>query len=163
MEYVRRHKKIVLIGLILLAVFTVIFGFQRKSVMEQSVEDELKDEPREETVKSAEFYLDQLTKKEMEVYLFLKDQIEQFQGGILTLPKAVNGKEYERITVALEYEGYNYFYGFVDIPMNEDNVYLLNDEKDFPRSQRMRSQRSCCFYPVPVGLRHQGRLQMTEH
>mgnify|MGYP000222965425 CR=1 FL=1 len=63
MEYVRRHKKIVLIGLILLAVFTVIFGFQRKSVMEQSVEDELKDEPREETVKSAEFYLDQLTKK----------------------------------------------------------------------------------------------------
>ena len=30
MEYVRRHKKIVLIGLILLAVFTVIFGFQRK-------------------------------------------------------------------------------------------------------------------------------------
>ena len=89
MEYVRRHKKIVLIGLILLAVFTVIFGFQRKSVMEQSVEDELKDEPREETVKSAEFYLDQLTKKEMEVYLFLKDQIEQFQGGILTLPKAV--------------------------------------------------------------------------
>lgn len=27
MEYVRRHKKIVLIGLILLAVFTVIFGF----------------------------------------------------------------------------------------------------------------------------------------
>ena len=92
MEYVRRHKKIVLIGLILLAVFTVIFGFQRKSVMEQSVEDELKDEPREETVKSAEFYLDQLTKKEMEVYLFLKDQIEQFQGGILTLPKAVNGK-----------------------------------------------------------------------
>ena len=44
MEYVRRHKKIVLIGLILLAVFTVIFGFQRKSVMEQSVEDELKDE-----------------------------------------------------------------------------------------------------------------------
>ena len=49
MEYVRRHKKIVLIGLILLAVFTVIFGFQKKSVMEQSVEDELKDEPREET------------------------------------------------------------------------------------------------------------------
>ena len=31
MEYVRRHKKIVLIGLILLAVFTVIFGFQRKA------------------------------------------------------------------------------------------------------------------------------------
>ena len=24
-------------------------------------------------------------------------------------------------------------YGFVDIPMNEDNVYLLNDEKDFSK------------------------------
>ena len=63
MEYVRRHKKIVLIGLILLAVFTVIFGFQRKSVMEQSVEDELKDEPREETVKSAEFLFGSVDKK----------------------------------------------------------------------------------------------------
>ena len=62
MEYVRRHKKIVLIGLILLAVLQ-LFWFPEKSVMEQSVEDELKDEPREETVKSAEFYLDQLTKK----------------------------------------------------------------------------------------------------
>ena len=39
MEYIRRHKRIVLIGLIVLAVFTVIFGFQRKrsiSVPERS-------------------------------------------------------------------------------------------------------------------------------
>lgn len=158
MEYIRRHKRIVLIGLIVLAVFTVIFGFQRKRVMEQSVEDELKDEPREETVKSAEFYLDQLTKKEMEVYLFLKDQIEQFQGGILTLPKAVNGKEYERITVALEYEGYNYFYGFVDIPMNEDNVYLLNDEKDFSKITEDEITKVVLFLSCASGIETPGEI-----
>lgn len=94
----------------------------------------------------------------MEVYLFLKDQIEQFQGGILTLPKAVNGKEYERITVALEYEGYNYFYGFVDIPMNEDNVYLLNDEKDFSKITEDEITKVVLFLSCASGIETPGEI-----
>ena len=158
MNYIRSHKKVVLAGLIILAAAMLIFGLQRKSVMEQSVEDELKDVPREETAKQSEFYLDQLTKKELDVYLFLKEKIEQFRGGVLTLPEAVNGKEYERITMALEYEGYNYFYGFADIPMNEDNVYLLNEEKDLSRITEDEITKVVLFLSCASGIETAGEI-----
>lgn len=158
MNYIRSHKKVVLAGLVILAIAMLILGLQRKRVLEQSVEDELKDVPREETVKHAEFYTDQLTKKELDVYLFLKEQIEQFRGGILTLPKPVNGKEYERITMALEYEGYNYFYGFTDIPMNEENVYLLNEEKDLSRITDDEITKVVLFLSCASGIETAGEI-----
>lgn len=158
MNYIRSHKKVVLAGLVILAIAMLILGLQRKRVLEQSVEDELKDVPREETVKHAEFYTDQLTKKELDVYLFLKEQIEQFRGGILTLPKPVNGKEYERITMALEYEGYNYFYGFTDIPMNEEDVYLLNEEKDLSRITDDEITKVVLFLSCASGIETAGEI-----
>lgn len=158
MNYIRSHKKVVLACLIILAIVMIIFGFQRKSVMEHSAEEDLKDEPREETVKNTEFYSEQLTKKEMEVYLFLKERIEQFKGGILTLPKAVNGNEYERITMALEYEGYNYFYGFTDIPMNEEYVYLLNDEKDLSKITEDEITKVVLFLSCASGIETAGEI-----
>ena len=57
--------------------------------------------------------------REYEDYEFLRQKMENLEGGVLTLPNPLSGKEYQRILTALEYEGDNYFYGFVDIPTTE--------------------------------------------
>ena len=116
MNYIRKHKKAALLIAVVVVVLFAFVTWQRKLTMSKSVKDD--------------FYYSQLTAKEGEDFLFLKEQMENLNGGVLELPQPVNGKEYQRIITALEYEGADNFYGFVDIPMTEDNVYVLYEDKD---------------------------------
>lgn len=130
MKYIREHKKASVIIALAAIVLLAFLGLQRKNATSQSVFDTLKDAPRGEAIEENKYYSGQLTQREYEDYEFLRQKMENLEGGVLTLPNPLSGKEYQRILTALEYEGNNYFYGFVDIPMTEDGVYVFHKDKD---------------------------------
>ena len=118
----------------ILVLLIIFFGWQRKMATSKSVYDELKDSPRGAESIRSDFYEQQLTKKEEEVYQFLKEHLINMEGGILTLPKAIDGKEYQRIVTALEYDRNPFFYGFVDIPMNGEYQIRSSKREEYSRS-----------------------------
>lgn len=152
MNYIKKHKKAtVLIGMIVffLAVF---FFWQRKITLSNTLSGKLEDCPRKEVSVESEFYSKQLTQKEHDAYLFLKECIENLKGGVLTLPEPVNGKEYQRIITALECEGKNYFYGFIEIPMTEDEVYIQYEDKDLNRITENKISKVILFLSCAEGI-----------
>lgn len=158
MNYIRKHKKAVLLIAVVVVVLFAFVTWQRKLTMSKSVYDELKEEPRGEAVEKDDFYYSQLTAKEGEDFLFLKEQMENLNGGVLELPQPVNGKEYQRIITALEYEGADNFYGFVDIPMTEDNVYVLYEDKDVFKITEDKISKVILFLSCAEGIHLSGKF-----
>lgn len=130
MSYIKKHKKIMFIIGIAILLLVIFFLWQRENTREKTLSAQLEDNPRKETETESQFYFKQLTKKEQEIYLFLEENIKNLKGGVLTLPEPVNGNEYQRIVTALECEGKNYFYGFIEIPMTSDEVFVQHKEKE---------------------------------
>lgn len=158
MEWIRKHKKVVFgIGFVAL-LFLIVFAGQKRQATGTSVYEELEDVPREGVAKESRFYEKQLTQKEAEVYLFLKEQLQTLKGGIVTLPEPIDGKEYERIVTALEYDRNPFFYGFVDIPMTEDNVYVLQKEKDPARITEDKIEKVVVFLSCAKGIDQPGEF-----
>ena len=156
MNYIKKHKKAALFigGMV---IFLVAFlGWQRNLTLSNTLSGKLKDSPRKGAAAESTFYSDQLTKKEQEVYLFLKENMEQKMGGVLTLPQTVNGKEYQRILSTLEYEGDNYFYGFVEIPMTEDEIYVQHEDKNLNRITENEISKVILFLSCAEGIETPG-------
>ena len=68
-------------------ILVVFFSWQRKITLSNTLSGKLEDNPRKQMTVESEFYSKQLTQKEHEVYLFLKEK----RGGlffILSVPAA---------------------------------------------------------------------------
>ena len=78
------------------------FGWQRKLTLSNTLLQNLKDSPRKGEAAESTFYSAQLTKKEQEVYLFLK---ETWSRKGQCCHSAQQRKRYQRILSTLEYEG----------------------------------------------------------
>ena len=152
MNYIRRHKKAAVIIVLAALVLFAFLGTQRKNATSQSVYDTLADTPRGKAIEENKYYSGQLTQREYEDYEFLKQKMEDLEGGVLTLPNPLNGKEYQRILTALEYEGNNYFYGFVDIPMTGDGVYVFHEDKDPFRLVDKKIEKVVLFLSCAEGI-----------
>lgn len=159
MDYIRKHQKAAIgIGFILVLLI-IFFSWQRKMATSKSVYDELEDLPRGAEAVRSDFYEQQLTKKEEEeVYQFLKEHLINMEGGILTLPQAIDGKEYQRIVTALEYDRNPFFYGFVDIPMTGEYEYVLQKEKDILRVTEEKIEKVVLFLSCAKGIEVSGRF-----
>lgn len=158
MKKMFRHKKTVLtIGLVVL-VFLGFIGWQRSHTVSHSVYDTLEDVERGEPIETNDFYSLQLTQKEYEDFLFLKEKLDCFEGGVLTFPHPLSGKEYQRVITALEYDGYNYFYGFADVPMTEDGVYVLKKERDIFRITEEKISKVVLFLSCAEGITLSGQF-----
>ena len=92
MNYIKKHKRAALLIGIMIIFLAAFFAWQRKITLSNTLSGKLEDSPRKEAAVESDFYSNQLTKKEYEVYLFLKENIESLKGGVLTLPQPVNGK-----------------------------------------------------------------------
>lgn len=156
MNYIKKHKKAALLIGIVVIFLAVFFFWQRKITLSNTLSGRLEDTPRKETAVESQFYSKQLTQKEYEAYLFLKDRVENMKGGVLTLPEPVNGKEYQRIVTALECEGNNYFYGFAEIPMTEDEVYVQHENKDLNHITENEISKVILFLSCAEGIEIQG-------
>lgn len=158
MNYIHKHRKAAIIIAVVVIILGAFLGWQRKLTMAKSVYNDLKDEPRGEAIHGTDFYYNKLTAKEGEVFLFLKEKMENLEGGVLELPKPLTGKEYQRIVTALEYEGGNTFYGIIDIPMTADNIYVLHENKDILKVTEESISKVVLFLSCAEGIHLSGEF-----
>lgn len=123
-QWIRKHPGAAfLTGLVFLVLLFLLYRMRMQNI-NNAAEMTLRDEPRNAGAVSSDFYSMQLTGRESETYRLFRQRLEEKKGGVVEFPEALSGTEYLRVTTALEDEGYNYFYGFFDIPMSEEDVYL---------------------------------------
>lgn len=123
-QWIRKHPGAAFLSGLVFLILLLLLYWMRMQNINNAVEVTLKDEPRNTENVSSDFYSMQLTGRETEIYRLFQQRIEEKKGGVVEFPEALNGTEYLRVTTALEDEGYNYFYGFFDIPMSEEDIYL---------------------------------------
>lgn len=161
MKLTSKHRKPVFIaGLVIIAL--VLLGYwQRQVTLSNATETKLKDEPRKAGAVKSTFYSAQLTAKEMAVYEQMKEKLTNKEGGILSFDEPLNGTEYLRITAALEDEGDNYFYGFYDIPMTKEDVYVKYKNPDLTAIKEKIITKSLLFLSCAEGINEEG--EYAEH
>lgn len=130
MDKKRKKYTLYLAAGVTLLLLGIFLNGQRQSSLTKAASKKLEDLPRSAEAADSDFYKNQLTEKEKEIYDFLVEKMESLQGGVTTLPRPVNGTEYMRIITTLENEGYNHFYGLYDVPMTEGNIYVKYIERD---------------------------------
>lgn len=156
MNFIRKHQKAVLIGGFVLILLCTLAYWQRQSTLSGSTATKLKDEPRKGEAAVSTFYYDQLTRKEAEAYDLMKGRLDNMEGGVVEFPDAMSGPEYLRVTTALEDEGYNYFYGFYDIPMTKDDVYVKYKNTDLTMVKEKKITKAILFLSCAEGINEAG-------
>lgn len=144
-NFLKKHKSILGIILIILCILFGIATYMRGQVLKNSTETKLGNPKRSETAFSDTFYVDQLTVKEKNAYDRIIQHYEEFQGGIIEFDKPLNGTEYTRVLTAIDYGNKNYYYGICDIPMSEDNRYLKH-ELDYVTDIKEESIKKCILF-----------------
>ncbi|MCI6467155.1 MAG: hypothetical protein MSA90_17015 [Faecalicatena sp.] len=156
MNFIRKHQKAVFfVGLIVLLLGMLAY-WERQSTLSKSTASKLTDEPRKSGEAVSTFYYDQLTKKEAAVYDLMKDRLDRMKGGVVEFPEPMSGPEYLRVTTALEDEGYNYFYGFYDIPMTADDVYVKYKNTDLTTQKEKKITKAILFLSCAQGINEAG-------
>lgn len=156
MNFIRKHQKAVfIIGLAILLLGGLGF-WQRQKTIANSTSTKLKDEPRKSGEAVSTFYYEQLTGKEAQAYDRMRDRLDNMEGGVIEFTETLSGPEYLRVTTALEDEGYNYFYGFYDIPMTEDNVYVKYSNSDLTTIKEKKIAKAILFLSCAEGVNEAG-------
>lgn len=128
----------------------------RQNNISNATETKLTDEPRQSESVESDFYYEQLTKKEKKVFDQMQGRLDRLEGGVVEFLEPLNGREYLRVTTALENEGYNYFYGFFDIPMTTENVYVKHKNNDMLTVQEDIISKGILFLSCAEGLNAAG-------
>lgn len=144
-NWMKKHPQATMIIAAAIGIFLILCVWQRSVTVSNTIETKLDDRARDTTPKQSTFYTEQLTETEKAAYDYLVERLENKQGGVVEFPKPLSGRQYTRVMAALEDEGYNYFYGFCDIPMNEDNVYLKYEENDILKVKDQKIAKAIMF------------------
>lgn len=144
-KFAKKHYKAVLAVAAAAAVLGALAYWQRCRVLEESTESRLMDEEISGEPVQTEFFSSQLDQSEKKVYDLMKQRLDNLEGGIVEFPEALNGTEYLRVTTALENENGNYFYGFYDIPMDDQDVYLKYKNSDLTAVTDRRITKAILF------------------
>lgn len=129
-EIIKKHPKVFWGIIIAIIVIFVLAVWQRKQYMDNPYENQIGNPPREATALQDTFYYDQLSDKEKKAYETVKNAIENFEGGVIEFPEAINGKEYARVSMALQCGQEDYFYAIADVPMTQDNQNVKSTTKN---------------------------------
>lgn len=131
LKYIEEHWKriFIIIAVVTLAV-VLLAWWQRSQLLKNSTETKLSNQPRRETVYLDSFYFDQLSEREQRAYAVLEAALDELSGGVVVFPEALNGREYTRITHAIEYGRKDYFYALVGIPMTAENLSVTYKTAD---------------------------------
>lgn len=128
LNYFKKHK--IAVGIIVLALLVIFcWGtWMRGQILKNSTETKLDNPKRAEQVIKDDFYELQLTQKEKAAYEIMKTRIENFEGGVVEFSEPLNGREYTRVLNTVENSDKDYFYGFFEIPMTNENQYVKYKE-----------------------------------
>ncbi|MCI7179475.1 MAG: hypothetical protein SOY12_01400 [Schaedlerella sp.] len=151
-KWIKKHPTAFMIIVGVLMAFFLLCYWQRTIAVSNTIETKLEDLARDKEKKEPKFYTGQLKEKELEAYDYLKERLDNLEGGIVEFPEPLTGKQYTRVTAALEDEGYNYFYGVCDIPMTEDNVYVKYDGADIMKVKDPIIAKAVLFISCAKGI-----------
>ena len=155
-NWIKKHPRAAFwTGAVFLSLMFLMYWMRQNSIA-AAVEGTLTDEPRDGGAVISDFYTMQLTGKEAEAYGLLRERLDQKQGGIVEFPEKLSGEEYLRVTTALEDEGYDYFYGFVDIPMTENGVYVKHGGTDLANVTEKKIAKAILFLSCAEGIQMSG-------
>lgn len=160
-EFVQKYWKW-LLGLALVCVIIYIAGSKaREDILANSTESKLPNPERKETIYKDTFYYDQLSDREKKAYDFMTERLEKYEGGVIFLPEALNGQEYVRVTNAIEYGEKDYFYGFFEIPMTENNICVTYGGREISSVKEPLISQCILFLSCSNGLNEQGSFSDT--
>ena len=155
-NWIKKHPRAAFwTGAVFLSLLFLMYWMRQNSIA-AAVEGTLTDEPRDGGAVISDFYTMQLTGKEAEAYGLLRERLDEKQGGIVEFPEKLSGEEYLRVTTALEDEGYDYFYGFVDIPMTENGVYVKHGGTDLANITEKKIAKAILFLSCAEGIQMSG-------
>lgn len=157
-DWMKKHRTLLMIVLILIAGIGMLAFTERQRIMGNTTESRLENPPVTGEPLTSSFYYDQLKDKEQKAFKLLASGIEEKKGGVITFEEPLTGKEYTRVCNALEYDEGNYFYGFVDIPMNAENEYLLyNEDVNILDIKTPQVEKCVLFLYCAEGIDEKGR------
>lgn len=156
MKFIQKYQKVVFIAGLVFILLGIFFYWQRQVSLSNATATKLEDEPRTGEKVVSTFYYEQLTIKEAAAYDGMKEKLEEMAGGVITFEEPLSGPEYLRVTTALEDEGYNYFYGFYDIPMTKDDVYVKHKSQDLTTQNDKIIAKVILFLSCAEGLNEEG-------
>lgn len=156
MNFIKKHPKAVFFTGLIVLLLGVLAYWERQSTLSSATETKLTDEPRKSERAVSTFYYDQLTGREMAAYDLMKERLDNMEGGVVEFAEALSGPEYLRVTTALEDEGYNYFYGFYDIPMTADDVYVKYKNTDLTTQKEKKITKAILFLSCAEGINEAG-------
>lgn len=142
--------------IVLLGLWFAAYQLRQKNIA-NATETKLTDDKRQSGAVQSDFYCEQLTKKEKKVFDQMQGRLDRLEGGVVEFLEPLSGKEYLRITTALENEGYNYFYGFYDIPMTSENVYVKYKSKDLLTVHTNIISKGILFLSCAEGINEAGQ------
>lgn len=157
MSWIRKYPKMAALLLVaLLGLWFAALQMRQKNIA-NATETRLTDEPRPTGPVESDFYYAQLSEKEKKVYDQMCGRLDRLEGGVVDLEEPLNGREYLRITSTLENEGYNYFYGFYDIPMTSDNIYVKYKNSDLLTVREDTISKVILFLSCAEGINEAGQ------
>lgn len=127
MKFIKKHPKFCAVTAAIIAVLAILAVIARQQTLSNTTEMKLANNPRMDQVFTDTFYSDQLNEKEQAAYNQIMERMERKEGGVIEFAEPLTGREYIRITSAIENQGSNHFYAFCEVPMNEDDIYLAYD------------------------------------
>lgn len=151
-KWIKKHPKAFAIIVAAALVLFLLCYWQRTIATSNTIETKLEDLARDKEKKEPKFYSGQLKEKELKAYECLKERVDNLQGGVVEFPEPLTGKQYTRVTAALEDEGYNYYYALCDIPMTEDNVYVKYDGADIMKVKEPVITKAVLFISCAKGI-----------
>lgn len=156
MKFIKQYPKATAIVLISIIIIGMFFYRERSKVLSSTTEMKLSNESRQEEVFIDDFYSKQLTQKEKNVLVAMKAKLEALEGGIIEFEEPLTGTEYLRVVAALENEN-DYFYGFYEIPMSGENIYLKHTNKDLTSLKTSYIEKCILFLSSATGLNIAGQ------
>lgn len=157
-EWIKKHRTLLMIVLILVVGIGMLAFTERQRIMGNTTESRLENPPVTGEALTSSFYYDQLKEKEKSAFELLASRVKEKRGGVITFEEPLTGKEYTRVCNALEYDEGDYFYGFVDIPMNGEDEYLLYKEYESILEVKSAQVEKCIlFLYCAEGINEKGK------
>ncbi len=154
--YFRKYPQVLAALLGVAIILAVLAVYERRRVLSSTTEMKLLNEARSEEIYTDTFYSEQLTDKEQKAFRLMLERLLAFEGGVTEFPEPLTGAEYLRVTSAIENENH-FFYGFYEIPMTENDIYVKYDETDLTKIKEPVIAKAILFLSCAEGINEQGQ------
>lgn len=128
-------KRNIILGSVFIVAFILIImatGSNSRNKQKEEVV-QVKNVPVDFTEKKSDFFVEQLTEQEKEIYSNIAAKLDVYQGGEILLKENISPKSLARISDAIRYNGGGkYWYFVVAYPFNDENKSILSGLDQLP-------------------------------